>query len=303
VATVVRRAHAALGERPFITLAAAVHASDAGDVAAADADFARLERLGDASIAVHHVRHLVRTGRWARAAALIQPWLAGPASDDFYPYAGLVWRVTGDRRQAWLDRDGALVRTFDLGAALPPLDDLAATLRTLHRLRGDPLDQSVRGGSQTDGPLLANLDPAIQATRTAIVVAVEAYIAALPARDARHPALRHRRDARPRFAGSWSVRLRGAGRHTNHIHPLGWISSALYVGVPEHRAGHPPDAGWLTIGEPPSDLGLDLPPYRTVRPAPGTLVLFPSTCWHGTRPVADGERLTIAFDIAPPHPR
>ena len=33
---------------------------------------------------------------------------------------------------------------------------------------------------------------------------------------------------------------------------------------------------------------------------PGRLALFPSTMWHGTVPFADGERLTIAFDVARP---
>ena len=42
------------------------------------------------------------------------------------------------------------------------------------------------------------------------------------------------------------------------------------------------------------------PPARLVEPAPGRLVLFPSWLWHGTRPFGDGERLTVAFDVAPP---
>ena len=45
---------------------------------------------------------------------------------------------------------------------------------------------------------------------------------------------------------------------------------------------------------------LDLPPIRLIEPRPGRLVLFPSTMWHGTRPFAQGERLTVAFDVARP---
>lgn len=295
-----RQARAVLGDRPFIAVAVAVHASDKGDVTTADAGFLQLSRINDASIAVHHVRHLIRSGRWGLAAARIEPFLDGPEAAAFVPYAALVWRATDDPRVTWLERHGGLLKTFDLRGSLPPLDRLAHILRTLHRLHGDPLDQSLRGGSQTDGPLFANLDADIQATRAAVVEAVGAYVAELPSVDARHPTLRYRRDARPRFAGSWSVRLRGAGHHSNHVHPQGWISSALYIDVPVHQAGDPPDAGWFTLGEPPSDLGVDLQPYRTIQPQPGKLVLFPSTCWHGTRPVARGERLTIAFDIALP---
>jgi hypothetical protein len=78
---------------------------------------------------------------------------------------------------------------------------------------------------------------------------------------------------------------------------MGWISSALYVALPEpHRLGAAP-AGWLSFGTPPPELGLDLPPYRQVEPRRGRLVLFPSTLWHCTLPFADGERLSIAFDI------
>jgi hypothetical protein len=57
--------------------------------------------------------------------------------------------------------------------------------------------------------------------------------------------------------------------------------------------------GVLTIGEPPADLGLDLPPLQVIRPEPGRLALFPSYMWHGTRPFGAGERMTIAFDVAP----
>ncbi|MFV1152036.1 putative 2OG-Fe(II) oxygenase, partial [Klebsiella pneumoniae] len=67
---------------------------------------------------------------------------------------------------------------------------------------------------------------------------------------------------------------------------------------PEERGGG--EAGWLTLGEPQAELGVDLGPFRTVEPIPGRLVLFPSTMWHGTRPIAGGERLTVAFDVAPP---
>ena len=100
-----------------------------------------------------------------------------------------------------------------------------------------------------------------------------------------------------RFAGSWSVRLAGAGFHSNHIHPAGWISSAFYVTLPAMDRGH---EGWLKLGEPQAELGLDLAPFRHIEPKPGRLVLFPSTMWHGTEPFAAGERLTVAFDVARP---
>ena len=112
--------------------------------------------------------------------------------------------------------------------------------------------------------------------------------------------LRERRDRRVRFSGSWSDRLSSGGRHSNHLHPMGWISSALYVALPGQTPGEPADAGWLTLGEPDDLLGMSLPPWRKVEPKPGQLVLFPSWMWHGTVPFVQGERLTVAFDVAVP---
>ena len=136
------------------------------------------------------------------------------------------------------------------------------------------------------------------ALRKAIVETVEQHVAQLPPPAARHPTLLAER-APIRFAGSWSVRLAGEGFHVNHVHPAGWISSAFYVALPEAAMGGGSDAGWLSLGE-ATELGLDLPPLRLIEPKPGRLVLFPSTMWHGTRPFAGGERLTVAFDVAKP---
>jgi hypothetical protein len=98
------------------------------------------------------------------------------------------------------------------------------------------------------------------------------------------------------FTGSWSVRLVGGGFHANHVHPMGWLSSALYIALPPDLGKE--QAGWLTLGEPQAELNLDLPPHRMVEPKPGRLALFPSWMWHGTRPFGEGERLTVAFDVA-----
>jgi hypothetical protein len=99
----------------------------------------------------------------------------------------------------------------------------------------------------------------------------------------------------PRFVGSWSVRLTQGGFHEPHIHNEGWLSSAFYVSLPQSAGSR---AGWLTIGEPQSVLGLDMQPRRVVEPRRGRLILFPSYLWHGTIPALPGERLTIAFDVA-----
>jgi tetratricopeptide (TPR) repeat protein len=251
-------------------------------------------------IANWRIRHLLRVGEIKAVLPIIEEELQRNSSAEIWSYAATAWRLAGDPRAEWLEGDSRLVGVTDLTDRLPPLDDLAAVLRSLHRAKGEYLDQSVRGGTQTDGPLFCRIDPVIRKLRCAVVDAVESYVAQLPAIDPRHPLLSQRRDRRVRFSGSWSVRLRSGGRHSNHVHPQGWISSALYVALPEKRADEPEDAGWLTLGEPDDQLDLTLAPSRKVEPRTGQLVLFPSWMWHGTVPFAEGERLTVAFDVKPP---
>lgn len=276
-------------------------------VAAGELGEAQAEELlsNDATIANPHlglwrVRHLLRQGRAAEALPLIDRELESDRRQATWPYAATAWRRTGDARSAWLEDQPGLVSVTDIRSSLGPIEPLANLLRTLHARSGQYLDQSVRGGSQTDGPLLSRIEPEIRHLRSAIVTAVQGYVEQLPAPDPAHPLLGPRRDRRLRFAGSWSVRLRGGGRHSNHVHPQGWISSALYLDLPDIGAGEPADAGWLVLGEPDAALGVDLPAHSKIEPRVGQLVLFPSWMWHGTRPFAEGERLTVAFDVAPP---
>ena len=272
----------------------AVCRAELGESAAAERLFVRLAAVDDSSLRVRLVRHLLRTGRPADAASVAEAMAKTPAADFFWPYLSIAWRLLDDPRAQWLEGDEHFVGVYDLD--LPSLDSLAARLRTLHRATHQPLEQSVRGGTQTAGNLFSRIEPEIRALRAAVVAAVERHIAQLPPPRPDHPLLGVPRGRRVRFAGSWSVRLTGGGHHSNHVHPAGWFSSALYVALPETT----PPAGWLTLGVPQAELGIDLPPIRTVEPRPGRLVLFPSTLWHGTVPFEAGERLTVAFDVARP---
>ena len=128
------------------------------------------------------------------------------------------------------------------------------------------------------------------------MAAVKAYVAQLPEPRSGHPLLGGARTGL-RYCGSWSVRLSQGAFHVNHVHPDGWIGSAFYVVVPPAGGGDEARAGWLTLGEPPAELGLGLAPFRMVEPRPGRLALFPAYTWHGTRPFIEGERLTVAFDV------
>ena len=297
----IERGRAAAGPDSMFDANEAACRGEKGETEPADRLFERLSGLNDPHVAVWHVRHLLRSGRAEEAAAVAQRWTAHPLGHLFWPYLAVAWRLLGDDRWNWLEGQPGLVGVYDLGSLLPSLDSLAACLRALHTAVGQPLEQSVRGGTQTDGTLFSRTEPEIRTLRKAIVEAVREHVAGLPPHDPRHPQLSRGR-APIRFSGSWSVRLLGQGHHANHIHPAGWFSSAFYVVLPEEEQRGGGEAGWLTLGEPQAELGVDLPPFRTVEPKPGRLVLFPGTMWHGTRPISDGERMTVAFDVAPPPP-
>ena len=289
-----------LGAIPPLILIEAQAASETGDMARADAAFRQLSHVADPVVLLARVRHALKAGRAEEAVAIGAPTMNGPAAHFFLPYLGSAWRVLGDPRHAWLEGDPRLVGTYDLGIGDADLDALAEDLRALHNARHAPFEQSMRGGTQTEGMLLSRRSPTIRRLRGALEAAIRAHIDQLPPIDPTHPSLAPPRE-HFRFSGSWSVRLAGGGRHVNHVHSEGWISSACYIVLPEAmtRPDHADEAGWLVLGQPPEELALDLPPTRVIRPAVGRVVLFPSTMWHGTRPAPSGERLSVAFDVRP----
>ena len=300
LADIVARARAAGINSPEFAIYEGIHAAEFDKEAFPPALF----REGPANVGSvlgrWRVRHLLRVGAIDDVVALIDHLLKTDQTAELWAYAATAWRLAGDPRSEWLEADPRFVTVADLSNDLPPIESVAETLRSLHVAKGEYLDQSVRGGTQTDGPLFCRIDPVIRQLRGAAVKAVETYVAQLPPVDPNHPLLRHQRDRRIRFSGSWSVRLRSEGHHSNHVHPQGWISSALYIALPDRSPGESPDAGSFTLGEPDAKLGIDLPPWRTIAPQVAHLVLFPSWMWHGTVPFAQGERLTVAFDVAAP---
>jgi len=247
----------------------------------------------------------LRAGRPARAAELLERQVAEDPGDQVaWSLLSLAWRLIGDPRENWLCDYERLVLVTTVPSAdgkLAPSEyarEVAAMLDPLHVTSAEPGDQSLRGGTQTSGPLFARPDPAIQKFREAVRLAAERAVARLPD-DPTHPFLR-RKSLRLGFSGSWSVRLKPGGHHVSHVHPEGWMSSAYYARMPqEDESARDRHEGWIQFGVPPGHLGLDLPPRRVVEPSPGTLVLFPSYMWHGTIPFGSGDRLTAAFDYQP----
>lgn len=295
---VIAEAENALGERQASVLGKLFIASESGEAKEDRALFDGVEHVQDVGLDIARVRHFLRGQQVERARDVCVRHMGQPAMRAFWSYLSLTWRLLGDARAEWLDGGMRHVRGFDLDFSPAELAALAATLRRLHTMQQPYHEQSVRGGTQTERPLLLRIDPVIAQARMKIEAAVRTYIDALPDADPAHPLL-----AAPRgrfvFSGSWSVRLRPGGFHAVHTHPMGWISSALYVTVPDAARLGPPPAGNLLFGAPPPELGLALASYGSIVPRPGRLALFPSTMWHGTVPFDDGERMTIAFDVVP----
>jgi tetratricopeptide (TPR) repeat protein len=278
---------------PEIDLFEGVLASEAGDLDRADRALGRLDNSRDALLA--RGRHAIRRRDPARAAAALEPVArADLGLVTAWAHLAIAWRMLGDPRARWLCDQPGLYGARDLPIDPAALNELAETLRGLHRTRAHPIGQSLRGGTQTRGRLFDRTEPAIIAFERLLHRGVIDHVAALPPVDKTHPLLRHR-DQAMRFGGNWSVRLSGGGFHVNHVHPQGVLSSACYVALPDTSGVGKP--GWLELGAPPAELGLDLPPLATIEPRPGRLILFPSYLYHGTRPFAMGERLTVAFDV------
>ncbi len=275
-------------------------ACETHDDATAEQLFACIPPGSDLVRDIAWLRFCLRTGRPEAATVLAEQLVRTRAAPAVWPYLSLLWRLRGDPRAGWLDGDPPRVHTVDLGFSAAELEQLGGLLRRLHTSRAPHLEQSVRGGTQTDGQLLFRQEPVIRRLRARLEAAIADYAARLPATVVGHPLLGTPRDGPVLFAGSWSVRLRASGYHVSHTHPQGWLSSALYVALPGPALGGAAPAGWIRFGAAPPELGVNLPAYAEVEPRPGRLVLFPSTMWHGTVPFDDGERLVIAFDVALP---
>jgi tetratricopeptide (TPR) repeat protein len=238
-----------------------------------------------------------------RAAALAEQALSLAPLDQYgLALQGSAWRMLGDERDEILNSYDALIAVFDLEApdGFSTMgefnDELGALLNQLNPVTRAPLNQTLRGGSQTSGHLFDARHDLVEKLRARIAEALERYIGDIKP-DARHP-FRSRRGKGFRVAGSWSSLLRNSGYHVNHVHPEGWISSCYYVGVPQVVKSETEKQGWIKFGEPSFDTGLS--PRRAIQPVSGRLVLFPSYMWHGTIPFHDASpRVTIAFDAVP----
>jgi tetratricopeptide (TPR) repeat protein len=302
----------ALQVSPEFSAARANILSETGDFKAADEIYDGLHAFihQSGSALSTYARHLLKKGKpelaelACQSALLLEPDLQIAQS-----YLGVAWRMQNDPREYWLhDYDTAV---FSVPLTVPEnyrdLPDFLATLRKLlsefHNANKAPVDQSVRGGTQTLEHLFTRRNPEISQLRLSIEKVLNAIFSKMTA-DPTHPFLRRipRGENNFIFSGAWSVQLAAQGYHLNHMHNEGWLSSACYISLPSEMtsAAENNHEGWLQLGSPPAEMGLDLPPRRLVKPVPGNVVLFPSSMWHGTLPFqSNTPRLSVAFDVIP----
>lgn len=248
------------------------------------------------------VRALLRLGRGDEALAEIAPLrLAAPLHQHWLALESLTLKQLGDPRYHWLCDYELMIGEFQLQTPHGFADAgafnqaLAASLGRFHTAREHPLGQTLRQGTQTTRNLTQVDDAIIAAYLGALREPIRAYIDRM--RDSDHP-WSGRKSADFKLSGAWSVRLKPNGFHVNHIHTGGWISSSYYVALPEGVGQSSAQEGWIKFGEPPKPIpgcGIE----KVVQPKVGGLVLFPSYMWHGTIPIASGERLTAPFDVVP----
>lgn len=230
---------------------------------------------------------------------------AEPLNQEILAYQGVCWRLTHDPKEAWLNNYQQFVSAefLEVPQGYTDLPHFMAALRSaldsMHKTISQPLDQSVRGGTQTVGRLLNEPVPVIQDFKKVLFARIQRYLEQLPV-DTTHPFL-SRNTREFRVTGSWSVRLKEGGFHTNHVHPLGWLSCCNYVTVPEQlSSGDNQQAGWIKFGETSLGLGDREKIGKSLCPQEGLSVLFPSFMWHGTNAFSsDQYRMTIPCDISP----
>lgn len=295
-AAILARARARWPGDAALALARAIALGEAGQAADAQAVLDSFPDEGGSDWATARGRNLLRMGEVSRAEAeLVRVLAERPGDVAAWALADLCWRLTGDPRHAWLHGQQGMVRKIALPLDMAERAQITAFLTDLHRHSARPIGQSVKRGSQTKGALFARAEPQLARLEAALRAAMEEYRAGLPPRDDGHPLL-SRRDDPWTITGSWSIMLDGEGHHAAHIHPRGLLSSASYWLVPD-EVDAPGRPGWLELGNPPPGLADSLGSVHAVRPEPGTLVLFPSTLYHGTRPITRGTRMTVAFDV------
>ncbi len=250
--------------------------------------------------------YFIKQATYAKALRYLdQAANIAPLNQEIWAYRGLCWRLLEDPKANWLNNYDDFIQAdlLETPEGYQNLGHFISVLReeltAMHKGELQPLDQSVKGGTQTVGRLLSEQSNVIQEFKQLLENKVSNYLKSLPT-DVSHPFL-SRNNQKFKFSGSWSVKLKGGGFHINHVHPQGWLSCCTYIEVPPNvKPDDPNKSGWVKFGE--TSLGLEDKEIigKQICPQEGLCVLFPSYFWHGTNSFnSDTSRMTIPCDIMP----
>ena len=161
-----------------------------------------------------------------------------------------------------------------------------------------PMDQTMRGGTQTPNNLFQNPTGLVRVLKEQITKVAKNFIDDLEP-DAGHPFLRFiNRDFV--FTGVWSTIIQESGYDCSHIHNEGWMSGTYYARIPDFDEAQLNERdGCIQFGEPNTLYASERnATRRTILPRVGTVVLFPSYYWHGVRMFdRNGVRHSISCDL------
>ena len=228
--------------------------------------------------------------------------LVEPNNQEIWAYYSVLWRLTDTDRYEWLNQYEEFIQQVELPfneSSEGYLETLKTYLVGLHTTSKEPLDQSVRNGTQSLDNLWRHESPIVDKFRQSLDQSIRSYIGALK-KDNSHPFLKRIKESY-RISGAWSVKLNNGGFHTNHVHPRGWLSCCTYVSLPETvRDSDTTEDGWIKFGETSLGLGAREKIACAIKPREGVCVFFPSFFWHGTNSFSSvNPRLTIPIDIDP----
>ena len=97
----------------------------------------------------------------------------------------------------------------------------------------------------------------------------------------------------------WLISLKKGGNLDPHMHKEGWLSSSIYLKLPNKNN----DEGNIKFslnGAGYETDGVDNYPEKIIDLSLGDMVMFPSSIFHSTIPFSSDEnRITLAFDTIP----
>lgn len=161
-----------------------------------------------------------------------------------------------------------------------------------------PMDQTMRGGTQTPNNLFQHPTGLVRVLKEQITKAVLGFIDDLESTP-EHPFLRFiNRDFV--FTGVWSTIIKEKGFDRSHVHNEGWMSGTYYAKIPEFDETQARENdGCIQFGEPNRMYASERnASQRIIPPQVGTVVLFPSYYWHGVRAFdRNGVRHSVSYDL------